>query len=49
MGQVYLSTYEINTDTSFLPWSEQTIQEGFSVNEAILSTLVNTKGYHLFV
>lgn len=32
MGQVFFGTYEINTDTSFLPFVEKTIQEGYYVS-----------------
>lgn len=49
MTQVFLGTYEINTDTNFLPFETKTQEIGYFVSEAILATVVNVFNVPLYV
>lgn len=41
MLQLFFGTYEINTDTSFLPWEVQDYKTGHYVTESLTNDYVN--------
>lgn len=49
IGQVFLGTYEITTDTNFLPFETITYESGYFVSEAITTTLVNILNLPIYV
>lgn len=49
MGQVFIGTYEINTDKNFLPFEEMVTEQGYYVTEAITTTMVNYLNLPVYV
>lgn len=47
LAQVFLGTYEVNTDTNFLPIDNIVTEKGYFVNEAIIATILNTNNIPL--
>lgn len=49
MGQVFLGTYDLTTDKSFLPNEDKSTESGYYVSEAIITSMVNVHSLPIYV